>query len=424
MQGTRIGSMVVVDADRRPIGIFTQPDALARVALPQVALSQPISRVMTPAPVTLEDDATLAEAAIAMARRGIRHVVVTRQGKFAGVISERDLFALQRVTLSHTSQRIQLATSLEELMAAAGDVRKLTRQLLAQGVAAEHLTAMASALNDALTQRLVAIVAARHELAGRWCWLALGSEGRTEQTFATDQDNALIYTELRAKAAFLVFADEVNHGLAALGFPLCSGNVMASNPRWCLTPAEWRHVLAEWIDRPEREALLDASIFFDFRPLAGDARLALELREQVNAMVKERNGIWRALAQNALRIKLPLGVVRDFASDEPFDLKLYGALTFVEAARVFALAHGIAETSTAARLRAAQERGALSAQDAEAAVSAFHYVQALRLKRQALGQGDPNHVAPAALNAIDRRVLREALRQAAMLQDVLRVHYR
>ncbi|MBV9190140.1 MAG: CBS domain-containing protein, partial [Betaproteobacteria bacterium] len=206
MQGQRVGSMVICDAGRWPIGIFTQPDALARVALPQVALTAPIDRVMTRDPVTLEEDATLAEAAIAMARRGIRHVVVTRQGKFAGVISERDLFALQRVTLSHTSQRIRLANTLEELMAAAGDVRKLTRQLLAQGIAAEQLTSIASALNDALSQRLIAIVAARHDLPGAWCWLALGSEGRMEQTFATDQDNALIYTEMRAKAAFLAFA--------------------------------------------------------------------------------------------------------------------------------------------------------------------------------------------------------------------------
>ncbi|HYL90645.1 MAG TPA: DUF294 nucleotidyltransferase-like domain-containing protein [Burkholderiales bacterium] len=424
MHGARVGSMVIVDTDKRPIGIFTQPDALARVALPQAPLAAPIADVMTPNPVSLEEDATLADAAIAMARRGIRHVIVTRHGRLAGVVSERDLFALQRVTLSRTSERIHLAATLDELVSVAGDVRRLTRQLLAQGVAAEHLTAMASALNDALAQRLIGLVAARHNLEGAWCWLALGSEGRMEQTFATDQDNALIYMEPRGKAAFLVFADEVNHGLAACGFPLCTGNVMAGNPRWCLTPAEWRVMFQQWLDRPEGEALLNASIFLDFRPLAGEARLAGELREQVLAMLKEQTGLRRALAQNALRIRLPLGVVRDFSSNEPLDLKLYGALTFVEAARVLALAHGIADTGTAARLRAARAAGALAAADADAAIAAFHYVQALRLKRQALGQGDPNRVAPTALNTIDRSVLREALRQAAMLQDVLRISYR
>lgn len=424
MQRLRVGSMVVADAAERAVGIFTQADALARVALPQTPLSAPIGQVMTRDPLCLEEDATLAEAAIAMARRGIRHVIVTRQGKLAGMVSERDLFALQRVTLSRTSQRIHVASTLDHLMAAATEARRLTRQLLAQGVAAEHLTAMASALNDALSQRLIAIVAARHALQGPWCWMALGSEGRMEQTFATDQDNALIYTEPRAKAAFLSFADEVNHGLAACGFPLCSGGVMAGNPRWCLTPAEWRDVFGGWIDRPEGEALLNASIFFDFRPLAGDARLAGELREQVSAMVADKKAIWRALAQNALRIKLPLGVVREFSSDEPLDLKLYGALPFVESARVLALAHGIADTGTAARLRAAAAAGALSRDDVDAAISGFHYVQALRLKRQALGEGDPNRVAPSSLNPIDRRVLREAMRQAAMLQDLLRIHYR
>jgi len=422
MQRRRVGSMVVADAEGRPLGIFTQPDALARVALAQAPLSTPISAVMTSAPVTLEEDATLADTAVAMARHGIRHIVVTRDGRLAGVVSERDLFALQRVTLSRTSRRIHRAATLDDLVAAAADVRGLTRQLLAQGVAAEPLTAMASALNDALAQRLIAMSAARHALPARWCWLALGSEGRMEQTFATDQDNALVYDG--EPQALDVFAAEVNDGLAACGFPLCPGNVMARNPRWRLTLDGWRQALEEWMQRSNAAALENGSIFFDFRPLAGDARLAGELRQRVFAMLRERSGFWHALAQNALRIRLPLGVLREFSTSEPIDLKLYGALPFVEAARVLALAHGSAETGTAARLRAASSAGALSVADAEAAVTAFHYVQALRLRRQALGEGDPNHVAAAELNAIDRRMLREALRQAAMLQDLLRISYR
>jgi len=420
MHRARVGSMVITDADARPLGIFTQPDALARVALAQRPLGTPIAEVMTREPVTLEEEATLADAAVAMARHGIRHVIVTRDGRFAGVVSERDLFALQRITLASTSQRIQGAAGLAELVAAAEAVRRLIRQLLAQGVAAEQLTAMASALNDALTRRLIALVAARHEMPARWCWIALGSEGRGEQTLATDQDNALIYEdEPRALAAF---AAEVNEGLAACGFPLCPGDVMARNPRWCLTLEDWRGVFRHWIQQPDGEALLNASIFFDLRALAGDARLAGELRDQVLAMARGNNLFFRALAQNALRIHLPLGVVRDFTT-ESLDLKLYGALPFVEAARVLALANGIAETGTAARLRAASRAGALNAADAAAAVSAFHYVQTLRLRRQALGEGHPNRIAAAELNTVDRRVLREALRQAAMLQELLRIQY-
>src|SRR6185503_1572280 len=148
---------------------------------------------MTPHPVTLEEEAPLVEAALAMARHGIRHVVVTRDGRLAGVLSERDLFALQRASLGRATESVRAAGSVAQLADAAGEARRLTRHLLAQGLDAEHVTQVTSALNDGLTQRLIELVLQARPLARRWCWLALGSEARLEQTLATDQDNALIF---------------------------------------------------------------------------------------------------------------------------------------------------------------------------------------------------------------------------------------
>ena len=78
---------------------------------------------------------------------------------------------------------------------------------------AEPLTRTIASLNDALTRRAIEIVLARHDLDDiDWCWLALGSEGRGEQTFATDQDNALLFAlpdgaaRARARAAARVRA--------------------------------------------------------------------------------------------------------------------------------------------------------------------------------------------------------------------------
>jgi CBS domain-containing protein len=354
--------------------------------------------------VALEDEATLADAAIAMARHSIRHVAVTRDGKLTGVISERDLFALQRVGLARTAERIRLATDLGALVAAAGDIRSLARHLLAHGLAAEPLTALISALNDSLTQRVLELSAARHPLPEAWCWLALGSEGRMEQTFVTDQDNALIYSGGEPP---LAFADEVNRNLDACGFPLCKGDIMARNPRWCLTLAEWRGVYDGWIRETDGEALLNASIFFDFRPLAGDARLAGALREGVLGQTRANRTFCRAMAETALRARPPLGLIKDFSADE-LDLKLLGARPFVDAARVLALGAGSPETGTAARLRGAGER---------TAVDAFHYIQSLRLK------GEGNRVRVGELNDIERRVLKGAFRHAALLQERLRLDF-
>jgi CBS domain-containing protein len=380
------------------------PDVLARVALPGAAPHTPIGELMTRSPVSLEEQATLADAALAMARHGIRHVVVTRDGRFAGVVSERDLFAHTRASLARTAERIRAAGTTPELAAAAADVRALAQQWLAHGVAAEQLTAMTSALNDALSRRLIELAAARHALPGTWCWLALGSEGRMEQTFVTDQDNALI-AEGGAQA-LAAFADEVNRGLDACGFPLCKGDIMARNPRWRLDAQGWRAQFDGWIRNTQPEALLNASIFFDFRALAGDARLAGDLREAVLGHARANRAFLRAMTEVALRARPPLGLLRDFEG-EALDLKAAGARIFVDAARILALAAGSPETGTAARLRAAGEA---------ASVEAFHYVQGLRLRYG-------NQVRSDALGAIDRRVLKEAFRQAALLQERLRLDF-
>ena len=406
MRRERVGSMVVVDDAARPLGIFTTQDVLDRVAAPQADADLAIARVMTASPFTLEDETTLAEAALAMVRRRIRHVVVTRDGRLAGVVSERDLFALQRIGVARAAERIAVAETLGELVEAARDVRRLARALLAQGVAAEPLTAMASALNDALTQRVIALAAIGKALPDAWCWLALGSEGRMEQTFVTDQDNALIYAGERGELP--AFADQVNRTLDACGFPLCKGDIMARNPRWCLTAQEWRALFDGWIRNTEPEALLNASIFFDLRPLAGNAHLAGRLRESVLAQAADNSAFLRAMAETALRARPPLGLLSDFGEDE-IDLKALGTRPFVDAARVLALAAGSPETGTAARLRAAGE---------STAVEAFHYLQVLRLRK--LG----NRIRVDELNPIDRRVLKESFRQAVRLQTRIRLDYR
>jgi len=405
MRARRIGSMVVAGAHAEPLGIFTTVDVLERLAEPQASVDLPVSALMTGHPVTLEEDATLVDAAIVMARNGIRHVVVTRDGKVSGVVSERDLFARQQVSLGRTAKRIQVAASGPEFAAAAADVRRSVQDMHSRGLGAEQVTTIASALNDALTHRLIGLAAASHRLEGQWCWLALGSEGRTEQTLVTDQDNALIFSGAD-RNRLLAFADEVNRALDAAGFPLCKGDIMARNPRWCLNAKEWRAVFDGWIRAPQPEALLNASIFFDFRPLAGEARLAGTLREAILAQTRSNRSFLRALTENALRSRPPLGLLQDFSADT-LDLKASGARPFVDAARVLALADGIAETSTARRLRAKGETSA---------IEAFHFIQGLRLRRG-------NMVDAGDLTALERRVLKEAFREGALLQQRIRLDF-
>ncbi|MBU0751850.1 MAG: CBS domain-containing protein [Gammaproteobacteria bacterium] len=435
-----IGSIIVVDDDRRPAGIFTQSDVLTRVVLREKSLSDPIATVMSARPMTLPESAHIYDAMFAMADRGVRHVlVVDPDGRLAGVVSERDLFALQRVGIGQIRRAIESAVDVAAINRALKDVRQFAFNMLAQGIGSEQLTRFISAFNDAVTRRVIEINLKAHTLADiDWAWLAFGSEGREEQTLSTDQDNGIVFVcppgaepgPLRER--LLAFARAVNADLDRCGYPLCKGNIMASNPEWCLTLDEWRKRFAKWIRSPEPKALLNATIFFDFRALWGNAGLAAQMHQHLFAMSRDDMAFQKMLAANALTVVPPLGLFRDFATEtedggEPFiDLKKSGARLFVDVARVYSLAQGIDEANTVARLRTAGARESRN-EDNEAIIEAFNFIQLLRLRHQDLeaGQGRPgdNRIEPEKLNQLDRRILKEAFRQARNLQQRLKLKY-
>jgi CBS domain-containing protein len=346
-------------------------------------------------------------------------------------MSEPQLIALHRATLEQIHRALHCAGSTSELARVASDIRDFARNLLAEGTSAEALTRTIATLNDALTREVIRRALQVHGLKRTdWCWLALGSEGRSEQTLATDQDNALVFgtegdsgSAPAARSQLVAFASEVNDTLDQLGFPRCKGDIMAGNPQWCLTGYEWRDLFTLWISEPTPTRLLNADIFFDFRPLFGDGVLADRLRDWLLARTRDNLLFLRLMAQNALQTEPPLGLIRTFqVSDKPgrygtLDLKKRGARIFVDAARVFALAGGCAATGTADRLRDAGATAAVDPGEVEGMVESFHFLQGLRLRaHETPHPGGPNRINPYTLHEVDQRLLKEAFRQASKLQ--------
>ena len=252
-----------------------------------------------------------------------------------------------------------------------------------------------------------------------------------EQTISTDQDNGLIFTPRPgattdgSRDRLLGFARQVNELLAQLGFPLCQGGIMAGNPKCCLSAAEWQERFSDWLRNPTPDALLNAAIFFDFRPLHGNTALADNLRTWLSAEAAGRPAFMRMLAVNALNNNPPLNIFGELAASGTVDLKGQGARPFIDAARVLALANGIAATHTTQRLRlAALHHG--SAREMEAMIESFQFIQTLRLARQFESLedgGPPNQIEIATLNELDRRILKESFRQARKLQSRLKLDY-
>lgn len=326
---------------------------------------------------------------------------------------------------------IRAARDIDEVVRAAARARELVRPMLDGGAAPEAITAFVTTVNDAVTVRLIELTGLDSALrdAGA-AWIVLGSAGRGEQTLATDQDNAIVFADGSEPEArrreLLPLAERVNAALDRSGYPLCRGEVMAGNPRWCLTRSEWRERFAAWIERPEPEALLNAAIFFDFREVHGERHLVVGLREWLAAYARERGRFLFLMVRNALGNQPPLGLIRDFAvargGEYPgtIDLKVNGVQLFVEAARIYGLAGGVTATNTLERLAGVAAARRVPASELDAWVDAFRVIQRLRLAlngaQHARGEALHNHLDPATLDEEERRGLKHALRQARNLQ--------
>ncbi len=436
MKGARVGTVVITDPERGlPLGILTKQDVIDRVVLPGTGLDEPVAGVMTGGVVALPLRSSPHQARLAMARHDLRHLVLLNAaGGLAGVVSRNDLYASRSLSTDDLVEAIRGARSPDALAIAAGKVREVARGMVARGEGAEQVCEWIAILNDLIVQAAIDLAELESDLPlVRWCWLGFGSEGRLEQTLDTDQDNGLLFLpEDKAdtealRARFLPFAQKVNALLDQCGFPLCKGGVMAGNPAWCLSLAEWRGQFASWMCSASPVDLLNATIFFDLRALCGDASLAAALQEWLLGAAGDNPLFLRFMAANSLQAGPPLGRIRDFVVDREsglLDLKRDGSRLFVDVARIHALALGVTDTSTAGRLRAAAAALGWPAREVDACTEAFAFIQQLRLRRQlAGGQEAANSISPDALNELERAFLKESFRQARKLQQKLQLRY-
>ncbi|NVZ62264.1 CBS domain-containing protein [Pseudomonas gingeri] len=440
MHEQQVGSIVVVDELKAPVGIFTLRDLRQVVADGVNDFNQSIDRHMIKAPFALTPDHSAFDAAIAMTERHIAHVCLVKDQRLCGVVSERDLFSLQRVDLVHLARTIRTAARVENLVAIRGEIGQLVERMLAHGASSTQITHIITLLNDHTVCRVIELTLAdRGDPGVPFSWLCFGSEGRREQTLHTDQDNGILFeardaahaAEIRGK--LLPLAQQINQSLALCGFTLCKGNIMAGNPELCLSRAEWARRFAAFIREATPENLLGSSIYFDLRVVWGDEQACQQLRQGILAQVADNRLFQRMMAENALRNRPPVGRFREFVlsrkgSDKAtLDLKVQGLTPFVDGARLLALANGIEANNTLARLQQLVAREVIEPLDGAAYEEAYHFIQQTRMQQHQLQTRDnlpySNRVDPESLNHLDRRILRESLRQAQRLQSSLALRY-
>lgn len=440
MHDQQVGSIVIVDERKTPLGIFTLRDLRQVVADGVEDLGLPIEQRMTQAPFSLSPDATAFDAAIAMTERHIAHVCLVKDKRLCGVVSERDLFSLQRVDLVHLARTIRTAPRIESLANLRGEIVQLVDRMLAHGASSTQITQIITLLNDHTVSRVIELTLAEKGDPGiAFTWLCFGSEGRREQTLLTDQDNGILFeardaahaAEIRGK--LLPLAQQINQSLAQCGFTLCKGNIMAGNPDLCLSRAEWSRRFSAFIREATPENLLASTIYFDLRVVWGNEQGAEQLRQEILDQIADNRLFQRMMAENALRHQPPVGRFREFVlarkggEKATLDLKVQGLTPFVDGARLLALSNGIEASNTLERFRQLVAKEVIEPLDGAAYEEAYHFIQQTRMQQHQLQsrQNQPysNRVDPDILNHLDRRILRESLRQAQRLQSSLTLRY-
>jgi signal-transduction protein with cAMP-binding, CBS, and nucleotidyltransferase domain/predicted metal-dependent phosphoesterase TrpH len=414
-------SAAVVMSEGEAVGILTDRDIRARLVAAGRTADRPVLEFMSSPLVAISQNALVYEAILAMREGNVDHLLVRDEsGRVVGLLRNRDLLLFHRFSPAVMTQEIRAARTAEAVAEARRPLPGLVGALVDGGAKARNVTRAVTAVSDAVVSRLIELAEARLGPAPvRYAFLALGSQGREEQTLATDQDHALILEDFEpereadASAYFAALGETVTEGLAQAGYPRCPGKVMTDNPRWRQPLGVWTATFEGWLSAAEPEDILGLQVFFDFRTVVGDKSLAQQLRRRINEKLPQEPPFLLHYAQKAIQAKIPRPGGRV--------LNLKDALApLVSFARLYAFKNGLAETHTLDRLRALLDIGMIKASLFEEAGQVYDHLMGLRLahqaRRAAEGRPPDNDLEAPELTHLDETLLRQALAHMAGLQ--------
>ncbi len=442
MSEKRISSIVIMDRNDLPVGMMTDRDLREKVVARGRDVHEPVKNIMSASLIRVDARDYCFEAVLKMIKYNIHHILVIKDGHLKGVITNHDMMMLQGTSPLSLTKDIESQQTIEGLVPVSKKINGIVGLLLKEGAKASNISKVITEINDRLVRKVLEFAERKHgKPPVAYCWIGFGSEGRKEQTFKTDQDNAIVYadpaTEAEAEAAtkyFSAFAEFVRDGLLQCGFPPCPAHYMASNPLWRQPLRTWKKYFSTWISTPTAEAVLNSVTFFDFRPLYGESALAEALRDHLNVLLKDQKVFLGYLANLAIKNQPPIGFFKSFVVDkdgehkDELNLKIKGLAPLVDILRLFALEKGIRETSTLERIETLRGMHTIVEEFADELEQAFEFITLLRIHHQfsqiSSGTAPDNFINPNRLSNLEKRSIKEAFQLIAKIQDLIIALYK
>lgn len=436
-----ISSLIIMDKDGIPIGIITDKDLRKKVVAMARNVEEPVKNIMSFPIIKIDAKDYCFEAVVKMLKYNLHHLLVIKNGQISGIVTNHDIMMLQGFSPITVVRDLEIQQNVEGLMNAAKQINSIVGNLISQGAKASNITRIITEINDRIVRKIIQF--AEREFGQPpvpYCWIALGSEGRKEQTFKTDQDNALIYADPKPEEQeevqkyFLAFTEYVKSNLLKCGFPPCPGDIMASNPKWCQPLKVWKKYFSQWIYTPKGENINLSNIFIDFRGIYGDLTLEESLRDFVLSTAKEQRVFLGYLANLAVRNRPPLGFFKTFVVEksgehkDKLNLKIKGIAPIVDIIRLFSLEKGVRETSTLERIETLKTKHTVVRDYAEEIIYAFEFLMLLRIRHQyeqvLQGSMPDNFIDPEKLSNLEKKLLKDTFQLISKLQDLLIERYK
>lgn len=439
--------LVVVDEQHYPIGVVRDVELRKHVVTGNAKRESPVSIIYVPKVVTAAATATISEISILQLKNRVNHILITQDGsarsKVVGIYAEHDIIVQQGNTPSSIMSQIGNAETSEDLSNIRNKADLLIKQYLLREVSIPYVSSVITEINDYLVFQSINI--SKKKLAEeniimpdvKFTWIALGSGGREEQLLRTDQDNAIIFEDVAAedyeqvKAYFLRLAKEVNRMLKKAGFKYCPAEMMARNPKYCLSLSEWKTQFSDWINNPDNNSLLNTCIFVDFRPAYGEQQLTEALATHILNEVKDNQVFLMQLSKVALYNPPPLSFFKNFIVEkdgehkDEFDIKIRAMRPLIDAARVLIMSYSQAKiNNTFKRFEQLAELDPPNRDLYASAADAFEILMRIRAKKGLDNNNTGRYFKPEELNKLERMMLKDCFTPIRDLQELLSFRYR
>ncbi|WP_445780108.1 DUF294 nucleotidyltransferase-like domain-containing protein [Shewanella sp.] len=430
-------SCAVIYKDDNIVGLITDRDMTKRVIADGVAVDRPIEDVMTLSPHIIKPDDLVLHAASLMMQHNIRNLPVVKDNKVIGLLTTTHLVQNHRMQAIFLIDKIKYAGSTSVLASFTPERQAIFEALVEGKVAPETIGKVMTMIMDAYNRRLIQI--AIDKLGPPPCefsWIVAGSHARNEVHMLSDQDNAIVLADNATdndKIYFKHLANLVTHGLASCHYPLCSGNYMASTPKWCQSLSIWKAYYKKWVANPEYECLLNISVFLEIRTIYGNADYETELRNALHSNIKNNREFLSSLVKDAVNTNPPLGIFNKLVLEKSgenkktLDVKKYAINLIIDLVRIYGLAVECDLSATDERFKAANEKGMLSDDAFKNIIGAYKFILSFRFNHQlvALKQGEEpdNNINPDHFGSFERKHLKDAFRIIADLQEAAKVRF-